>query len=61
MVVNAEDGVVELGECEGSPTKQERGDRKLNLIETVNKGMTVHLCVSHRRSCAHCVRTHKHR
>ena len=29
-----------------------RGYRKLNLIETVNKRMTVHLCVSHKHKTA---------
>lgn len=61
MAVNAEDGVVELGECEGSLAEQELGYRKLNLIETANKRMTVHLCVSHKQPCVHSVHTHKHR
>lgn len=57
MVVYAEDGAVELGECAGSLSRQGRGYGKLNLIETVNKSVTVHLCVSHRRQRAH-TRTH---
>lgn len=61
MAVNAEDGAVELGEREGSLAERERGYRKLNLIETVNKRMTVHHRVSHKQSCANCVHTHKHR
>ena len=59
MVVKAEDGVVELGECEGSLAEQGRGYKKLDLIETVNKRMTPHLCVSHRRPRAHCMQTQK--
>lgn len=43
MVVNAEDGVEELGECESSLTEQERRYRKCNRSETVNKRRTVHL------------------
>lgn len=61
MVVNAGDGVLELGECEGSLAEHGRGYIKLKLIEPVNKRMNVHLCVSHRQSRVHCEHTHKYR
>lgn len=67
MAVNAADGAVEVGECEGKPrAKQENarggrrvGWRKLNLIETVNKKNDCKPWF-HMVTRVPCVHSHKH-
>lgn len=49
MRSDAECGVAEQGKREGSPIEQERGHRKFNLIEIINKRMSVELGFSHRQ------------
>lgn len=44
MRADAERGAAKQGKCEGTPAEQERGHRKWNLIETVNKRISVNLC-----------------